>query len=283
MARTIAQIAQQMLDAKAADANLSGLTSTSQTAIWRLYIYIVAACINVYEQLQDLFRSEMEATVALSAPSTPQWWKDKVERFQYDATVAQVAELNLTTFVIEYPIINTSYQIISRCSITTAPNRTVNVKVATGTPPAALGASEVSALEDYISAWVPAGIAFSVISETSDKMEVAAEIYYNGQYTPVIQVNVETALENYMANLPFDGTISTQGVIDAIQSAEGVTGLKLERILVRRNSLSYGTGTTLYNLATSVDGVTANTYAGYVVEETTATHTFADTLTYVVV
>jgi hypothetical protein len=83
-----------------------------------------------------------------------------------------------------------------------------------------------------------------------------------------------------MANLPFNGVISTQSVVDAIQGAEGVISLSLTRILVRRDTFAYGAGVTLYNLSTGVDSVQYQTYAGYVVEETTASHTFADTLTY---
>ena len=114
-------------------------------------------------------------------------------------------------------------------------------------------------------------------------MEVAATIYYNGQYAAVIQANVEAALETYMATLPFNGRISTQAVVDAMQLAEGVTNVSLSKILVRRDTVAYGAGTTLFNLATGTDAVNYDTYAGYVEEETTATHTFADTITYVVI
>lgn len=282
MARTIAQIKAEMLAAKAADTNLNGLTSTSQTAIWRLWIYIVAASINILEQLMDIFKTEVEQIVVLSAPSTPQWTKDKVERFQYDAAIPQVAELNTTTFVVEYPTVNTNYQIITRCSVTTAPNRTVNIKVAKNDPPEKLAAGEITALEQYIGTWNPAGIDWVVISEDPDRLAIRANVYYNGQYSAVIQTNVETALKNYMANLPFNGVITTQGVVDAIQLAEGVTGLSLTYIYVRRSTISYGNGTTLYDLNTSTDAVQANTYAGYVIEEDTAGQTFADKIFYIV-
>jgi len=112
---------------------------------------------------------------------------------------------------------------------------------------------------------------------------VVADIYYNGQYASVIQANVVAALESYMATLPFNGQISTQGVVDAIQQVNGVSSVSLSRILVRRDTVAYGSGVTLFNLATGVDSVTYTTYSGYVVEETTSSHTFADTLNYIVV
>jgi hypothetical protein len=276
MARTVAQIKQSMLDAKNADPTLSQLTSTSQTAKWNLYYFIVASCIAIFEQLQDLFKVDLEAIASSAAPSTPQWTRNKVLKFQ----TGDVAELNTTTFVIEYPTINTANQILTRCAVVTAPNRTVLIKVAKSNPPVPVSVGELAELQSYVETFNPAGIAFTLINENSDKMEVAATIYYNGQYSAVISTNVVAALNNYMANLPFNGVISTQTVVDAIQAVEGVISVSLTRILVRRHTVAYGAGVTLYNLSTGVDSVQYQTYAGYVVQETTATHTFADTLTY---
>ncbi len=278
MARTVAQIKQSMLDAKNAEAALNGLTSTSQTAKWNLYFFIVASCIAIFEQLQDLFKSDLETIAATVAPSTPQWTRNKVLKFQ----TGDVAELNTSTFVIEYPVINEANKILTRCAVVTAPNRTVLIKVAKNEPPVPVSSGELAELNTYIGTFNPAGIAYIIINANSDKMEVAADIYYNGQYANVIEANVTTALETYMANLPFNGTISTQAVVDAMQGAEGVVTVSLSRILVRLNTAAYGTGT-LFNLSTGIDGVNYQTYSGYVEEETTSSHTFADTLNYIVV
>jgi hypothetical protein len=279
MARTVAQIKQSMIDAKNADSNLSDLTSTSQTAKWNLYFFIVASCIAIFEQLQDLFKTDLEAIASSAAPSTPQWTRNKVLKFQ----TGDVAELNTTTFTIDYPTINTANQIITRCAVITAPNRTALIKVAKNDPPEPLSGTEEAELTTYIDTWNPAGISYTIINQDSDKMEVVADIYYNGQYASVIQANVVAALESYMATLPFNGQISTQGVVDAIQQVNGVSSVSLSRILVRRDTVAYGSGVTLFNLATGVDSVTYTTYSGYVVEETTSSHTFADTLNYIVI
>lgn len=278
MARTVAQIKQSMLDAKNADSTLSTLTSTSQTAKWNLYYFIVASCIAIFEQLQDIFKTELETIASTAAPSTPQWTRNKVLKYQK----GDVAQLNTTTYVIEYPTINTANQILTRCAVITAPNRTVLIKVAKGNPPTPVSVGELAELQSYVETFDPAGIAFTLINDNSDKMEVAATIYYNGQYSAVISTNVVAALNSYMANLPFNGVISTQAVVDAMQAVEGVISVSLTRILVRKHSVAYGAGVTLYNLSTGVDAVQYQTIAGYVVEETTATHTFADTLSYIV-
>jgi hypothetical protein len=231
--------------------------------------------------LQDVFKTDLE-TIAYNTPSnTPQWTREKVMKFQYDATTPQVASLNTTTFVIDYPTINASYQIITRCAIVTESNRKVSIKVAKSNPPVQLSVFEESSLSDYISTWVPAGISFTIINQPSDKLEVAADIYYDGQYSTVISTNVEEAINNYMANLPFNGVVSNQSIVDAIQAVSGVRNVKLTRILIRRDIVAYGSGVTLYNLSTGIDTVQYQTYAGYVEEETTSLHTFSDTLNYI--
>jgi hypothetical protein len=278
MARSISQIKQSMLDAKNADPTLSTLTSTSQTAKWNLYYFIVASCIAIFEQLQDIFKTELETIASTAAPSTPQWTRNKVLKFQ----TGDVAELNTSTYVIEYPTITPANQILTRCAVITAPNRTVLIKVAKGNPPTPVSVGELAELQSYVETFNPAGIAFTLINDNSDKMEVAATIYYNGQYSAVIATNVEAALNNYMANLPFNGVISTQAVVDAMQAVEGVISVSLTRILVRKDTVAWGTGVTLYNLSTGVDTVQYQTISGYVEEETTATHTFGDTLTFIV-
>lgn len=276
MARTVQQIKQQMLDAKNADPALVNLTSTSQTAKWNLYYFIVASCIAIFEQLQDIFKTDLETIASSAAPSTPQWTRNKVLKFQ----TGDVAELNTSTFVIEYPTVNTANQILTRCAVITAPNRTVLIKVAKNDPPEPVSAPELAELQSYIETFNPAGIAFSIINEDSDKMAVEATIYYNGQYSAVIQTNVEAALNNYMANLPFNGVITTQAVVDAMQSAEGVSNVSLQTIKVRRDTTSFANAINLFRLANGTDAVQYQTYAGYVVEETTAGQAFADTITY---
>ena len=148
-----------MIDAKNTDSNLSDLTSTSQTAKWNLYFFIVASCIAIFEQLQDLFKTDLEAIASSAAPSTPQWTRNKVLKFQ----TGDVAELNTTTFTIDYPTINTANQIITRCAVITAPNRTALIKVAKNDPPEPLSGTEEAELTTYIDTWNPAGISYTII------------------------------------------------------------------------------------------------------------------------
>ena len=83
MARTIAEIQQQIIDAKNADANLSAYDwSSSNVAIWRLWTYITAVCIWTLENLFDYHRDEVAAIVATQKPHSLQWYVTKARLFQ---------------------------------------------------------------------------------------------------------------------------------------------------------------------------------------------------------
>jgi len=281
MARTVAQIKQQMIDEKNAQTALAGLTSTSQTALWNLYIYLVAVAIAIFEQIMDLKKSELETIAFEAKPGTPQWVAKMVSAFQYDATNTQVAQFDLTTYTVNYPQILPQYQIITRRAVKTANNRTVTIKVAKNDPPEPLTSPELTALIDYVGEFNFAGIAYNVVSLESDKIAVFADVYYDGQYNAVIQTNVNAAITNYIANLPFNGEMSIQALTDAIQSVPGVNDVALQTVKVRPDTLAYSAGSIIYDLASGVNGVTYATVAGYMVEETTSPYTFNDTINYI--
>jgi hypothetical protein len=88
-------------------------------------------------------------------------------------------------------------------------------------------------------------------------------------------------MNDYFKNLPFNGQIKTQLIVDAIQGVTGVVNVSLTEINCRSSFESYGDGVTLFSLPNGVDNVFYNTYAGYVVNES-APHDFNATINYYV-
>lgn len=286
MARSIAEIKNQMVAEKATQPALDNLNTNSQTSIWGLLFYLVAYGINLFEQLLDSF-SETQSQLALSAViGTDLWVQKKTFEFQYDAINVQFLELNTSTLSVGYPVINPTYQIITRCSVRSIGQGICNIKVAKGTTPTALSALEKTSLENY---WNPnisnaygfAGVNYVIISEEADEIEIVGNVFFNGQFSSVISANVITALNTYLSNLPFNGNISINAIEDAIQAVTGVNQVKLTYVRLRRNTEAYGTGTIMFSLAGGINLVQLGSFAGYAIEETTSGHTFTDTLTFV--
>ena len=273
MARSIATIKQQIIEAKNAETSLSGLTSTSQTAIWNLWVYITAVAINLHEQLWDIFRTEIEGIAAKVVPGTAEWLAAKVLEFQYDALDPQ--ELKLVNFVPTYDIIREERRIVAKCAIREV-NRQIFIKVAKleNNQLTPLSTEEKSSLEGYIDRVKFAGTSTTVETLFADKIQVHAKIFYDGQYSlTFVKGKVKEAINNYFQNLPFDGVVYTARIMDAIQGAMGVKDVILKNIVPRTASetiANYSSNTAYIN--------SYATAAGYVKAEDTTGHTLEETL-----
>ena len=290
MARSIATIV-ALLDAEqAAQTGLSGLNSPSTTAIFKLWKYIVASQMFLQETLWDIYKKDIETQVSLATSGTPTWLKDKIlNYFQYSSVTPQ--NLELVNFVPTYPTIDANLRIITRCAISTYGLNTCLVKVAKSDPPQILLAAELNALSSFLNSGGDgtiagsavglgfAGIKYNVQSYNSDKLYLVAEIIYNGQYASTIQDAVEAAINAYLAGLPFDSKVKITALTDAIQLVDGVSDVIITDLAMRANSTAFSGKTYLVQSKTTIFS-SYPTYAGYIVEETTASNTFADTLTY---
>lgn len=276
MARTVAQIQAQIKTKWAQTTELAAANSTSATAIWNLITYVFAVSIAFFEQLIDSAKVEIETIAAAAVPGTPEWIQAQVFMFQYSAITPQVIEL--VNFVPTYPTIDETLRIVTKCSVVTNTNNTVLIKVSktSGT----LSGSEVTALTAYLDAIMFAGVRYSIVNLVADKLSIGATVYYNGQYSAVIAINVKRAISAYMADLPFNGTVKMSDIQAAIISTSGVNDVTFDFIYARANATSFAAAYKIYDLSLSLDNRVWNTVSGTIVEETTGGETFDDTITF---
>ena len=135
MARSLTEIQQSILNAKAqastlnalqvlttAEQNLSAANSTSKVAIWRLWVWIISYVIYIHEQIIEKFAEN-------SRPHTINWYKNQClnfldglplvwlnEQFQYDLTNVIDADVR---------------KIIDRCAILESNSGELVLKLAT--------------------------------------------------------------------------------------------------------------------------------------------------------
>ncbi len=279
MARSTATIQATMDAEQALQTDLTTLNSPSQTAIYRLWKFITSTIINYLEQLWDIYKAELETQISAAAVGSNAWLQSKVMKFQYSASTPQVLAVD-SNFAINYPTIDTTLQIITRCSVTTTSQRVCLVKVAKSDPPVALSAPELSSLSGFLSDLNFAGVNYVAQSLTSDKIYIDADIYYNGQYASTISANVIDAINAYLAAIPFDGKIKLMSLIDAIQAVTGVTDVVLKNVAIRADATAFANKTYLVQNKTSIIPL-YQMYAGYATEETTSGYTFTDTLVFI--
>ncbi len=118
MARTIAEIQQEILLEKEKYSELSALTSTSKTAIWRLWVYIVATAIWLHEKIVD-------KNALLSRPHTLHWYRNQALSFLYgignDESEVKAVDLEWRDGYFQYPKLSKEkvkeLSIIKHCAI----------------------------------------------------------------------------------------------------------------------------------------------------------------------
>ncbi len=275
MARSIAIIKQQIIDAKNAETGLAGLNSSSQTAVWNLWAFITAVALNLHEQLWDIFKAEIEDIASKTAPGTSEWLRAKVFEFQYSESDPQ--EISLIDFVPRYPNINEDLQIIGNCSVTEIGNR-VLVKVAKRESDdlVPLSTDELNALRTYVGKIKFAGTNIVVNSLEADRIQIIGDIFYNGQYSEaVIKERVLAAVKTYFENLSFDGVVYTSKIQDAIQAIAGITDVVIKNVMPR------AAADPVKEYSETLPFVSKyTTLSGYIVTETEAGKTPEDTINF---
>ena len=256
---------------------LKFVANTSKRAIWIEWTFNIAVAIALSEQQIDVLQAQIDAVVAKAPIATNNFIQDKVlNYFQFDPNVPQVVKL--VDFVPKYPIEDPSLRIITRCSVVTRSSYIVDVKVATQNPPVQLSAPQEAALVTFLKTIGIGGVEYNVINRVSDKIYIEGEVKYFGSYSAVIKTNVISAINNYLASIPFNGILKVIDIEKTIRNVEGVDDVLLKNVRVRENGTLLASATYLINNFTLVQSAYP-TVAGYIVEETTAGNTFTTTIT----
>lgn len=220
MARTTQEVFDSLLVEKANYPELNELDSTGATAIWRLWLWIVAFATSVHEQLWDEKAVELEELATQAVYGTPQWWRGRMFDYQ-DGYPLLVNSENYQPF---YDVEDDSAKIIKYAAVQQVGQVGV-IKVArdsSGTP-LPLSTLELDRVRGYILDIKPVGTAIAVESRSSDKLITELEIYYDANLVKAtVESAVKAAVKAYLTALPFDGAVVRSAVVDAVQAVEGV-------------------------------------------------------------
>jgi hypothetical protein len=195
---------------------------------------MVAHAVYYQEQLYDLFKSEVSDLIENQRVGQLPWIIAKIKEFQYGDAI----EWNGSEYA--YPVIDETKQIITQAAASAASN-VVTIKVAKGDIGSIeeLDTDEKTALQYYLvgqsiqfgeEGILPAGMKMNLISEAADDLKLAYTIIYNpqllnsnGELLSDTSVKpVETAITNYIQQLPFNSKFRVSALTDAIQAATGV-------------------------------------------------------------
>tara|TARA_R110002050_G_scaffold67834_2_gene146918 strand:- start:1416 stop:2243 length:828 start_codon:yes stop_codon:yes gene_type:complete len=236
MARSTKVIYDSLIVIKEGDQNLDELNSTSSTALWSLFLYIVAAGISFFEQIQDVFMADLIYQKSTTSVYTPQWWVDRMVNFyQFSNTDPNVGIVQVNdNFNVFYNTVDENAKIVDFCSTTQTPgNRQVTIKVAKDDGngnPAVLTNDELLSASSFVERVKSAGLLISTVSFPADQLFFDLDIYFDGQYVQsTTQDNVNNGIISYLESLPFDGSVRLSSVVDAIQQIEGIVDVQIKK------------------------------------------------------
>lgn len=236
--RTFSEIQQSILDAKASASELNTLqvltnseqtinsaSSTSKVAIWRLWVWIFSFAIWVHEQIvtKNAINSRPQnlpnfrQSILNFRDGLNLVWKDGA--FEYDLTVVADAEERL---------------IIDRCAVLESNDGELVVKVATDNNGLLEPITEPqkTRLLDYIRQIKVPGVRIRLINEAADKLKIDLTVYVDPLIIDLVDGKllntsetvypVKDAINEYLANLEFNGAFVNDFFRSTIKSAEGI-------------------------------------------------------------
>nr|BFF39081.1 hypothetical protein BACY1_08860 [Tenacibaculum mesophilum] len=220
----------QMIAVKEKETALIELNSASKVSVWLHLFYIVAVCFGDLKKYFKEHRAYVDDRLANQKAGTLSWYRELALKFQYGFDLildtdkfddeAATEEQIEASKVIKYAAINLGDK-----------PGTIVLKVATETDGklAPLPQEVETSLKEYYKEVGFAGDVITIINHLADKLFLNLKIYINPLLLDASGVSklhggkpVEEALQEFMKELPFNGELVIQSLVDKLQLVEGV-------------------------------------------------------------
>ena len=243
MARSINEIQQIILSSKSSTSSLqsldvltdnekntlSGLTSASKVAVWRLMIYIVSVGIWSLEKLFDEFKLLIDNLIAQSKVHNFDWYIQIAKDFQFGFSLNNTGIYD-NTGVDEGLVI--ASKIVKQVAVDQLESR-LRFKLAkedSAGQLTKLNATEIAAFSQYMEKVKDAGTRLTIYSRDADFLKLEIDIYYNPQVLNTIgqrhdgtsDTPVQDKIQLFSRNLEFNGELIITKLTDFLQQIEGV-------------------------------------------------------------
>jgi len=251
----------------------------SNVSVFNLMIYIVSLSMFTFEAIIDNLSTEIGEKSQQVPVGNPQWVRKQMLLFQFGDII-----LLSDDFIPYYAVVDESKRIVTHCSISEAFSSEIKVKVAktVGSVPQELDPTEIAALEDYYFGNADqqgigfAGVRADFITQAPDRIAITATAYYSGQFVEsTVKQNIIDAIDDYLANLNFDGVVVMNQIVTIVEALSGVTNFQISNVVGREWDVPIASGVNV-----PING-TYQTVAGYVISEDTLGATLVNTITMV--
>lgn len=247
MARTVTVIQNEIISQMQGNPVIGPLwTSTSGVGILRAIAFIVATSIWTLETLFDVFKSDVDETIAALKPHSPRWYAEKAKSFQYGYDLVDESDYYDNTGLDETDVANS--KIVDYAAVVEA-IRGLRIKVANdnGTDLVPLTEPQLTAFKAYMQRVKDGGVKLDCTSTNPDSLKLTIDLYYNplvlnaaGQRLDGESSEpVQDGSKEYLKNLPFNGVFVLQSLTDALQKVDGVVIADIKDASARYGALPY--------------------------------------------
>lgn len=165
-------------------------------------------------------------------PGTANWYACKAMLFQYGKDLAPEKDYYDNTGLTGEQV--AAMRIVKYAAAVESKDKSIlYIKIATGDASGnryPLLSTQLTAFKRYINDIQYAGVRIQVVNENPDDMRLNIDIYYDPlvlnelgeRLDGLSNTPIQDSIREHLRNLPFNGTYSNQGLVDVLQSIDGI-------------------------------------------------------------
>lgn len=231
MARTLSEIYAEAKAHRNQYLQLTEFENSSKMSILDAFTWVTSACIWTFENVMDVFKVDLAKDLQNRINGTPQYFANALLKYQSGDDLI----MNEEGTAFSYASIDPSKRVVTKVAYYEEDeagfhDKIVRFKIATGKPGAydRIEETELIAIRAYLNQILFAGQHARVVSRIGDVLVPRVTVYYDGAVSEDdLYKEVEKALNNYIANIEFNGLVYAQKVIDSIQQVAHVTDVEV--------------------------------------------------------
>lgn len=243
MARTIQQIYDNIIADMANYEALNEINSQSATALFKLFAYVFAYAAWTLESLFDLFIADVDEKL-LRPANNVRVYQQRALSYQHGDELIWLEDKQH----FDYLVIDDEKQIVAQSAAIDGQGRvTIKVVKDVNGQLEPLTTAELAGLSNFMERTKDAGVFISVLSNLPDDLSV----HYDFIYDPLVITSdgrllsdnsiypVQNAIDNYIAELDFNGRFSISKLENAIQAVPGLIDFRRYEITSRQGAADF--------------------------------------------
>ncbi|KFF13122.1 hypothetical protein IW15_10190 [Chryseobacterium soli] len=257
MNRTLQEIIGLILSLKETNPFLQVLSSPSKTAVWRNIMEAVAFMIFNFQEAVNLHMKEIDDKIANQKVPRLPWYRNEALRFQYGFDLIPETDQFSSTYedngvqIEATPEQVEASKIIKYVAVTRSKSNTgkikISMKIAGENTDEVLSDEKALAFKKFIEEIQAAGDDIVILNFLPDILKQDIEICYdplvllpNGMSIVSGKFPVRDTISRFLLNLPFNGELSVQKLLEEIKATEGV--IDLNKLNIQSKWIEPGVG-----------------------------------------